>query len=1270
MQPTRLCVALALGVSLFPVLTGSSAAQVSTGIYQGRRAAEGEVLVRFRQTPPISLGAIAQSYDLSFTRPLGSVRGLYRFRSRSKKIAELVSLLSGRKDVLYAEPNFEFTTIQLPNDPQFLDQWALQNTGQSSAGFSAGTAGADISAVPAWDISTGGTAHVVGIVDTGIDYTHPDLQANVWSAPSSFTVTLNGAPLTCPAGSHGFNAITVTCDPLDDYMHGTHVSGIIGAAGNNNLGVVGVNWTASMMGLKFLNSQGYGYASDAVTAIEFAIQAKAFFASTAAADVRILSNSWGGTGFSQALSDEIDEAANNDILVVSAAGNGGSSDDTDPTYPASFDRPNMIAVAATDNTDALAAFSNYGQGSVDLGAPGVAILSTLPGGNYGYLSGTSMATPYVSGAALLMLSACTLATPDLKKNLLDNVDLLPSLAGRTITGGRLNANRAIRSCSGPVGLSPLSVSFGTVLMGKNSNPKVITLTNYQTATLNLSSIVTSGDFTQNNNCGNSLAAKSACAITVTLTPSSANSENGQLQVFDDAANSPQSALLTGTGALDIDLVASTSISAPTTTPGSVITVSSTVINQGTMSAGASVAGIYLSQTGLKDFSAVAVGSFNVPALPGGSSFPAQTSVTIPLSIALGSYYVLTCADDTNLVVESNESNNCGAASTLLQIQSPPLPDLIERSISFVPVNPQTLQISDTAANQGTANAIASVTQYYFSATNMKDAGAQLLNGQRLVPALSAGASSQGTATVVVPQNMPAGIYYVLACADNTNVVQESSETNNCAAAPARIQFLPDLVESGVGSQTTVTGAGATITVSDTAGNQGGGSAAASVTQYYLSTFTTKANTARLLSGSRSVPALPYGGSSTGGASVTIPPDMAAGSYYLLACADDTNLVPETNENNNCAASSARIQVGPDLVESAVSSQTLVTGAGATIAVSDSVGNQGAGSAAASITQYYLSTLATKANTARLLSGSRPVPALAPGASSMGGVSVTIPPDMTTGNYYLLACADDTNLVPETNENNNCAASSGKIQVGPDLVESAVSSAVLVTGAGATITVSDTAGNQGGGSAAASVTQYYLSTFTTKASTARLLSGSRSVPALPYGGSSTGGASVTIPLDMATGSYYLLACADDTNLVPETNENNNCAASSARIQVGPDLVESAVTSQASIVSPGGSIAVSDTARNQGGGNAVASFTQYYLSTLTSKTVSARLLAGNRPVPALPSGGSSTGGASVTIPPDMVTGSYYLLACVDDTNLVSETNENNNCSAFSTQIRVVQ
>ena len=211
--------------------------------------------------------------------------------------------------------------------------------------------------------------------------------------------------------------------------------------------------------MKFLDSTGSGSISNAVNAIEFAIQAKKAFG--AAANVRVLSNSWGGGGFSQTLLDEIKKANSSDMLFVAAAGNSAANNDVTPFYPASFVAPNVIAVAASDSSDLRASFSNYGVTSVHLAAPGVSILSTMPGNGYQYLSGTSMATPHVAGAAALVLSYCALDTAGVKNTLLTTVDQLGSFTGLTTTGGRLNVNNAIRGCasapvpvpSAPVGLS-------------------------------------------------------------------------------------------------------------------------------------------------------------------------------------------------------------------------------------------------------------------------------------------------------------------------------------------------------------------------------------------------------------------------------------------------------------------------------------------------------------------------------------------------------------------------------------------------------------------------------------------------------------------------------------------------------------------------------------------------------------------------------------------------------------------------------------------------
>src|SRR3989442_2419098 len=440
------------GFWLIPVLAilpfwAQTRGKDKTEFFQGKEAAANEVLVKFGPTLFQSVLQAEAGEEIDESGWVGGT-GLLPFHSSRKNVAPLASELSARSDVEYAEPNYIVHTTAIPNDRRFGELWGLQNTGQIIQGFP-GIPGADISATAAWDISTGSRANVAAVIDTGIDYRHPDLAANVWSAPVAFTVTIGGQSITCPAGSHGFNAITNVCDPLDDNNHGSHVSGTIGAVGNNGTGVVGVNWTASIMGSKFINASGSGTTANAINAIEFAVQAKAAFAATSGANVRVLSNSWGGGAFSQALLDEINRANANDMLFVAAAGNAISNNDIIPHFPSSYNAPNVMAVAATDNTDSLAFFSNFGPASVHLGAPGLDVLSTTIGGNYAYLSGTSMATPHVSGAAVLVLSKCALNTASLKTLLLNNVDPIPSLAGRTVTGRRLHRNQAIRSCAAP-----------------------------------------------------------------------------------------------------------------------------------------------------------------------------------------------------------------------------------------------------------------------------------------------------------------------------------------------------------------------------------------------------------------------------------------------------------------------------------------------------------------------------------------------------------------------------------------------------------------------------------------------------------------------------------------------------------------------------------------------------------------------------------------------------------------------------------------------------
>jgi len=488
----------------------------------GVEAVAGEVLVKFG---PALDGAnrqqLSDRMDADENEAIGSV-GVHRIHSRRHDTQTLLELLRSDARVQYAEPNYIVHALAVPNDPRFSSLWGLNNVGQnigcgaSCSGSPAGTTGADIKATAAWGVSTGSRATVVAVVDTGIDYNHPDLAANVWSAPTSFTVNIAGRAITCAAGTHGFNAITNACDPLDDNNHGSHVSGTIGAVGNNGVGVVGVNWIASVMGAKFLNSAGSGTSANAINAIEFAIQAKAILG--AGANVRVLSNSWGGGGFSQALLDEINRANANGLLFVAAAGNNGGNNDATPFYPATYNAPNVVAVAATDNNDMLASFSNFGAMTVDLGAPGVDVLSTTRNSTYSYFSGTSMATPHVSGAAALVLSVCSLDTAGVKSNLLSNVDPLGSLSGRVVTNGRLNVDRAIRACSAPP-TSDFSVSATpasqTVVQGVSATyTATVTPSGGFTGTVTFSATGLPSGATATFNPG-SVAASGSSTLTVT-----------------------------------------------------------------------------------------------------------------------------------------------------------------------------------------------------------------------------------------------------------------------------------------------------------------------------------------------------------------------------------------------------------------------------------------------------------------------------------------------------------------------------------------------------------------------------------------------------------------------------------------------------------------------------------------------------------------------------------------------------------------------------------
>jgi subtilisin family serine protease/fibronectin type 3 domain-containing protein/methionine-rich copper-binding protein CopC len=381
--------------------------------------------------------------DFEIAAPLPLVPGLQRIRlTGGQSVEAALAALRNDPHVLYAEPDYRVRIAGLPTDPRFPEQWDFNNAGQSG-----GTIDADIDAPDAWDVTSGSGRTVVAVIDTGVDYRHPDLAANIWintdEVPgNSIDDDHNGYV----DDVHGYDFYNDDPNPLDDHNHGTHVAGTIGAIGNNGVGIAGVNWDVQIMALKFLGSDGSGTTSDAIEAVRYAV----------ANGAQISNNSWGGDPFSQSLFDAIREARDAGHIFVAAAGNGdflgfGLDNDVEPFYPASYNLDNIVTVAATDHNDQLAVFSNYGDNSVDLAAPGVSILSTERNSTYGFNSGTSMAAPHVAGAlSLLWDYEPALTYREVINRVLGSAEPLESLAGKVATGGRLNvASSLVPDTFGP-----------------------------------------------------------------------------------------------------------------------------------------------------------------------------------------------------------------------------------------------------------------------------------------------------------------------------------------------------------------------------------------------------------------------------------------------------------------------------------------------------------------------------------------------------------------------------------------------------------------------------------------------------------------------------------------------------------------------------------------------------------------------------------------------------------------------------------------------------
>jgi subtilase family serine protease len=765
------------------------------------------------------------------------------------------------------------------------------------------------------------------------------------------------------------------------------------------------------------------------------------------------------------------------------------------------------------------------------------------------------------------------------------------------------------------------------------------------------------------------------------------------------------------------------VSVPSTSPlntnvGGTLSISDTAQNQGSASAAASITKYVLSPDGTTKVGQ-ALGSRAVGTLAVAGTDSGTANLTVQNNTADGDYFVLACADSPGAIAESNESNNCtiatanGSGQLTLHIASP---DLIVSAISEPPPTSEIgvgFMVTDTTANQGSGAAVPSETDYFLS-TNGTAKTKQI--GFRSVGSLAADdAGTPGTATVTIPANTATGSYFLLACADQRLQVAESNESNNCKASMTMTAVTgPDLVETDVSVAPTTLTSSDTLNVTETAQNTGDADAGASGVRLFASLDTVKdASDLLIIPGCaggtsilRDVPALVAGATSmatTGtklcyketGTGILKP--LPLGTWYIISCGDAANVVVETSETNNCTTSATSFMITteggtkPDLVETSVTvplngPQTMQ--AGSTFTINDSAVNETSVAAGSSITRAYLSLDGTT-KVGPFLS-TRTVGALAGGASSVGSATATIPVGMADGDYFVVTCADALFTVSETNETNNClTANDGNgaelvIQLGsPDLVISTIANPPSTIQVGGTFTASSGTTNQGNGAAGASTTRYFLST-NGIAKTGTLQE--QAINAFPSGmPGSTQNTMTTISIPtIASGSYYLLACADVKNVVAESNENNNCLASALQVVVsGPDLVETGLSFMPSSVATGGSLNVTEAEQNIGDAAAGTTHLRSYASTDMVKDATDFLILPNcatadlRVVGTLAPGASSPGlttarlcyrdsgtGTIKSIP----AGVYYLIVCADGAGNILETNEANNCLSTASQFTI--
>jgi subtilase family serine protease len=711
--------------------------------------------------------------------------------------------------------------------------------------------------------------------------------------------------------------------------------------------------------------------------------------------------------------------------------------------------------------------------------------------------------------------------------------------------------------------------------------------------------------------------------------------------------------------------------APAVAAGYTLSVTDTVSNQGTGSTDSNfMIGYHLStNTTFGDGDDIPITTTRtVGPLSAGVDDTATTDLLIPGTTAPGNYYVCAMADSTSALAESNVDNNtlCSTATVIIA-----RPDLVMTNVtpnagSVAPGG--TLSVTDTVQNQGSApNGASFAIGYSLSTDTTYGNGDDVsITTTRVVGVVGAGGSNTATTNLLIPLSTPLGTYHVCAKADVNGVISESNETNNSLCSTLTVgPAAPDLILTALTKSVTAVAPGGSVTLSNSAKNQGNAAAGSFTIAFSLSTNGTYGDGDDIaIVKTRTVASLAIGATSTASTSVVVPAGTPLGDYYFCAKADSANSVLEGDETNNTRCTAAAIHVTQaDLIMTDVTPNAATVSTTATLSVNTSAKNQGLVAAGGFVVGFVLSGNTTYGDGDDIaIATTRSITSLAAGGTSTAAKTLVIPNTTPPGNYYVCAKADSAGTITELDESNNTLCSPGTVNVPQsDLTPTVVSTSATVLAPGSAFTLSNTIKNQGVFPASSFTVAFHLSTNATFGDGDDIaFSTTRTVASLATGATSVANTSLTIPASAPAGMYYVCANADDGAAVSESDEGNNSLCTGTTVQIsGPDLIMSAVTPGSGTVNQGATLSVTNTAQNLGliaaGGFKIAF--RLSLNTTYGDGDDVAITA-TRSVTSLAAGASSTATTSLTIPAATAPGTYHVCAMADSVAQVTESNEANN------------